>query len=506
MWLDEIKLGFGNSLIKGSYSEKLTPERIIEHIESNHMDIESYGLFDFTSPNYTTYYPDVTAGDLKPNDEEFIYPLFRALSAVIVHKQRNPVDFGIPGVLKASTKLLVGATVNPDHESHVVGNAIGSVRSTGWQEETKTDGGIIIPPGINAQFKIDGKSNPRIARGIMMDPPSIHSSSVTVAFMWDKSHNSYTDDEFFQKLGTYDKDGKMVRRMATKIKKYPEVSLVSHGADPFAQKINSNGQINNPRYAATSYNSVEEIKELKAQKLFFFDYKVDLIENADDPTIPGNSIDNKTQSDMNEFLIKLAGKLGVAIANLPEQQLQEAVTAALTVALTAQTNAQAEVTQLTAQHTTEAAEIVRLKVIETELIAFKAANPTADEVTRLKGFETRMLTDARTRITQIYNKVTLNKPDAAITSMIANSTDMNALMALETQYNSQLETMYPLKCNKCSSTSIARASAAVNPGATGGEHTKKSGAELVNSLIDSKKKAGNLKMPGYTTDAELAKK
>ena len=89
-------------------------------------------------------------------------------------------------VLKKSMQMLIGQTINIDHEI-AVGNAIGAVSEVFWQPAYKTKSGIEVPAGINAVLKIDGKSNPRIARGVMMDPPSIHSNSVTVRFKWEPS-------------------------------------------------------------------------------------------------------------------------------------------------------------------------------------------------------------------------------------------------------------------------------------------------------------------------------
>lgn len=57
------------------------------------------------------------------------------------------------------------------------------------------------------------------------------------------------DGEFYQKLGTYDSKGEMVRRIVTEVVRYLETSLVSHGADSFAQKIGSDGKIVNPTFA-----------------------------------------------------------------------------------------------------------------------------------------------------------------------------------------------------------------------------------------------------------------
>jgi hypothetical protein len=117
---------------------------------------------------------------------------------------------------------------------------MGAVKDVMWEESYKTPGGIVIPSGINARMKLDGKSHPRVARAIMMDPPSIHSTSVTVQFLWEMSHN-LSQEEFFKKLGTFDKDGKQINRVASLVKRYHELSLVGHGADPYAQKITQSG-------------------------------------------------------------------------------------------------------------------------------------------------------------------------------------------------------------------------------------------------------------------------
>lgn len=74
-----------------------------------------------------------------------------------------------------------------------------------------------------------------------MDPPSIHSNSVSVRFIWDKSHPNLDEDEFWNKLGTYDEKGNLICRVVKEIVSYYETSLVSHGADPFAQKIDEMG-------------------------------------------------------------------------------------------------------------------------------------------------------------------------------------------------------------------------------------------------------------------------
>ena len=223
--------------------------------------LERFGMWGGTL-NVNQFMPEVTSEMLKPKDSDFIEPMFRMLSAAIVAKKYNPTEFP-EAVLKESMPLLVGQSVNLDHETDVA-NAIGAVKSVEWQEayqDEKT--GVVIPAGINGIMKIDGLSNPRIARGIQMDPPSIHSNSVTVEFAWEPSHSFEDIWEFYSKLGTYTENGELIRRVVTKIISYKETSLVWHGADPFAQLIKS-GKLNSPAYAGSQYYSFSEEKAAEA--------------------------------------------------------------------------------------------------------------------------------------------------------------------------------------------------------------------------------------------------
>jgi hypothetical protein len=225
-------VGQGHSILVGNLPEPVDAQEFNEKFYEWHKptqeSIQQLGLFG-GNINYHTYYPELKEEDLKPKEEEFIEPVFRLLSATIVSKNWMPTDFGQGDVLKRSIKLMLGQTVNCDHETDI-GNAIGAVSKVMWQEAYK-DGNIYVPAGMNGVLKIDGKANPRIARGILMEPPSIHSNSVTVQFAWDKSHPEMDDNEFWDKIGTYDSKGNMVRRIVTNIVRYLETSLVSHGAD-----------------------------------------------------------------------------------------------------------------------------------------------------------------------------------------------------------------------------------------------------------------------------------
>lgn len=492
MWEDVIHLGSGHSLIMGYLPPgKLKLAQVINKIKDHsQQDITRLGLFDASSPNYTTFYPDVTPEDFVPKDEEFIYAPFRALSEVVVHKEWNPVDFGVGNILKPSMSLLLGTTINPDHESRVVGNALGAVNEVEWEEAYKTKD-VKVPAGVNAIFKIDAKSNPRIARGIMMDPPSIHSNSVTVRFLWDKSHPQLTEEEFWNKLGTYDKEGQMIRRIATKIKNYPETSLVHHGADPFAQKQGKDGKIVNPRYADTVYNSEQMVDvrySRKNEKYFLFDFKLDLIANSENTTIPAQSKNNENLnlSQMNEILLAFAAALGMT----GDTHTKETILAALTAKTNSVTTLQAALDAAKLAQPNEA-EVIRLKGLETELGTFKALNLTVEGITALAAFQTKTLTDRRAAVTALYNKVMDNKPEAGIVSMISQANTLEALDALAVQYEQQLDTKFPSKCGKCGSTNITKASAApAKP--TEGSHVELSTEEAIQQIAAAKRKSGNL--------------
>lgn len=451
-FIDTIKLAFGHNLVIGNTPQPVELEKFGSILEKDSkIDVESFGLFETATPNYATYYPDVNAEDLKPKESEFVEPTFRALSEVIVHRRFNPVDFSMNNVLKKSMKLLQAQSIYIDHEP-ALGNALGSVKSVDWQNSYKTEGGIVVPAGINAILKIDGKSNPRIARGILMDPPSIHSTSVTVEFNWERSHPDIEEREFFNKLGSFDKDGKMIRRVATLIRRYHEISLVSHGADPFAQKVDKDGKIVNPVYADISNNS--EAK--KEQKFFYFDFKSEILKNNEDTipdhlkegetelTDPLKTSNNKNHKSMT-FLQLAAQALGMANH---ETATEAEVTAKLTTALSQATTLGTEVTGLK-QSVTD---------LKTERDSLKAKEALLTETEALKTFENTITLAEREEVKRLYKIVSKGVEAPAVIAMI-DAAKYDSLKVLRDQYAAQADATAPLSCKKCGSTDVNRASA-----------------------------------------------
>lgn len=482
-YFESIILNAGHALILSHKPDKLQMSQVNLKLEQSPQEIQSFGLFDRATPNYSTYYPEVTEEDLTPKDSEFIEPIFRMLSNVTVHAPFNPIYFP-SDVLKRSMYKMVGQTVNIDHEM-AIGNAIGSVKSVEWQN-AYTANGIKIPAGFNAVLKIDGKSNPRIARGIMMNPPSIHANSVTVNFTWKPSHPKLTEDEFFNKLGTFDKDGKFVQKIATDIKSYHETSLVSHGADPFAQKIDENGKIVLPKYAAERY-------PLSDQSLFIYTWDWKNLEEGDESseviinTATGNVI-NKIKSHkqqnsekMKELLKFLETFFGMESDSLTEENVQEKLGEIDFAALKAKADkADAPVVVLNL----EGVEAIENEI--TTLRGFKEGVPENLEAQLSLATVGQTALDQLKADTKRLYKLTIEegKEDVNILAVIEGA-DYKTLTSLHKQYEDAVENNFELTCTKCGSHDITRASA--DPSQEGKIKTSKTREEVIDKFTGTDK-------------------
>lgn len=424
-----------------------------ESLKSKNIHTEQYGLFG-SNLNYHTFYPDVNVKQFNPDEDEFIEPVFRLLSNCIVSKNWVPTEFP-EDVLKGSMNLLVGQTVNCDHEDDV-GNAIGSVKSVYWQDSyIDEETGITIPGGINGVLKIDGVSNPRIARGINMDPPSIHSNSVTVVFYWEPSHQFNELGEFYEKLGTYDENGQLIRRIVTKIVAYKETSLVSHGADPFAQLIKDN-KIINPIYANSVYSSFSEKDDI-ANHVSLYDFKInqeiDIMHNTSKINNEGpynfgeskNKVNTNKMNELEKFFEQLFGQnmLSLAEGSKPNSEL----------ALSQVKNLISEKQSLSEAIAQANDNITKLNE---EIVSLKQ---TIDSNKVLVNIGEQHLKDVRNHAIESYKKLNGDKVDENIISLLeADTTSIATLISLSSSYESQLEEKFPLHCADCGSNNINRGS------------------------------------------------
>ena len=476
--MESMIIGSGHTIMAGFLPKGVEPQTFSENFYKwNHVSqesVEKLGLFG-SDIDYNTYYPNLTKEDLTPNSDEFIEPVFRLLSSTIVSKNWNPTDFGQPGVLKASMKLLLGQTVNCDHSTDI-GNAIGSVSQVMWQEAYK-DGNFVIPAGINGVLKIDGKANPRIARGILMDPPSIHSNSVTVQFKWEKSHPGMDDRDFWDKLGTYDEKGNMIRKVVTEVVRYLETSLVSHGADSFAQKIGEDGKIINPEFAKRTWTSFAEYQEDTKKAYYFTDFKDDFKSFQESNDTPENNINplntNKKESTMTlaEFLESLYGDNMLSLAEGQEKTAEVALQMVKDL-VHGKNDLQAKVDNLTTEKNT---------------LAEQVSNKEA-EIANL----TAMATVGKNHIASLRETTVANykklKGDAAdetiITMLNAETTGLQTLISLNKDYQAQLEEKFPLTCSHCGSHDISRGSSVQEPDKNDPDTTHNSEVSSTNDVIE----------------------
>ena len=488
--ISTLTLGADHSMVVNNLPRGLSGQRFGEKYPMAQKltkdSVEKFGLFS-SDIDYNTYFPDVTPEQFTPEKDEFIEPVFRLLSNCIVSKNYMPTEFPAD-VLKASMPLMVGQTVNCDHETNI-GNAIGTVKEVFWQESYTVDGHE-IPAGINGVLKIDGKANPRIARGINMDPPSIHSNSVTVQFEWKPSHNFKDPYEFWDKLGTYDDKGELVRRIATKIISYKETSLVSHGADPFAQKVDQNNHIVNPGYASSVYNSFsEEVKQkISTRVIPHYDFKsfgeVAVMYNTSKTLIEGTthqedpkSNNNKTSKTMNkelqEFLELLFGENMLSLA--------EGTTASTEIALSAVKAMIQENKDLQESKTTAENSVQSLKDEVAQLKKTAAENASFIEIGQNHFKETKEATLAS------YRKlVGEGKEDANIITLIESLDSISSIKSLKASYDAQLEEKFPLQCADCGSKNVNRASSVTTQNKD--DHDKiRTTADVLDTLAEKKR-------------------
>ena len=427
-------------------------EKYFEAAKKTPESLEKFGLFG-SNIDYNTYYPNAEPADFDPAKDEFIEPVFRLLSACIVSKNYMPTEFS-EEVIKASMPLMVGQTVNCDHSTDI-GNAIGSVKEVAWQD-AYTEGGKRIPGGMNGVLKIDAKANPRIARGINMDPPSIHSNSVTVQFEWKPSHNFKDPYEFWDKLGTYDDKGELVRRIVTKIISYKETSLVSHGADPYAQKIEK-GKIINPGYADSVYNSFsEQIKEKMSRNVSHWSFKeVEAVgynhntsKNNNEGEQQSSTIQTLKQNSMPEALQQFLDQLfGEGMISL-----SEGATASTELAIT-------EIKRLITENTSLSAKVADNDSTITSL------NEQIDTLKNEAKVNAPFIEMGKTHFNEVkeatlasYKKLSDGKEDANIITLIEGIDSLVTLKAMKKSYEDQLEEKFPLHCADCGSRNVNRAS------------------------------------------------
>lgn len=356
-------------------------------------DFKSYqSSFDPPAKNYLqfgwmgnepNFYEGVSANDAVPKPEDYIEVPFRLISATTVGAGTwKATDFSNAELLKNSRGFLEGKGVYKDHETDV-NNWVGIIKQVKWTESFTQSDGTLVPAGIDGLLAIDTKVDIKLARGIMAG--AIYSNSVTVEFEWIMSHEFSSESDFFNSIGKMGADGKMVRRVVTKILNYHETSLVWLGADPFAKSINPDGSLKNIdisnvlSYAKSKLgeDKVTFETEPEEKKTFYTNSKnyeinfgidenvLSLAKDTGKKTIINNS------KDMNKHLLMLlnatVNKHGLQLAKKPEEMTDDEAVAFLQ--------------GLTPLSATDTARLAKLSKVEGAAIAFlKTSDPTATTV------------------------------------------------------------------------------------------------------------------------------
>jgi hypothetical protein len=420
------------------------PNMDLDRIEPS---LGEYGLFT-TPQRLKEIYPEsFTEGDEDlhaPESEDFIEPVFRLLSSTVVAARTMPTDFTTGNVLKDSMSMLKGQTVYRDHMSNVE-NHVGVVKSVYWQNSyTDKSTGMIIPAGINGVFKIDAKANPKVARGLLMEPPALHSNSVTVRFEWRPSHKFENPYEFWEKMGTRDDKGELIRRIVTKILSYYETSLVANGADPFAKKVGENGKLQrlpNETPPATKIRLDDDTKnEIEPDSNVSF---IDLTQFSEPAQVSNNNqIINQNPKKMEES--QLLSLFGVGLLTLGEGETAtpELAISKLKSVVEKATTAQALSTELTATK-------AKLGELETQVTS----------LTKMAEVGNNYVKEVREQTVAAYRKLYDEKTqDANIIVVLENTeTSLQSLQSFKKSYEIQLDKDMPLKCGKCGSIEVSRA-------------------------------------------------
>lgn len=290
-------------LLSSCGSAEIRPdEKLLEKLKER--GLTSQWSVQSKTDNFT--FADIN--DVLPGDGDYISVNFRALSKSLV--PGHWIDWTKDTVLEDSVELLRGATVYANHDFYDINGWLGAVAGVAWDAAGKNSGGV---PGINAQYKIDALMNPRIARGLLMSPPAIHSTSMTVLFEFDYSHPDMAAEDrwkFFKNLGE-EIDGEIVRLIVTKINEYWEASLVFQGADRLAKMQPKGGEED-----LESFSAEETVEKAELQTPANLNEEKSMKLTIDQKSKLGIEFDGEDVPEAE--VLKAANSLADRVAGLPE--------------------------------------------------------------------------------------------------------------------------------------------------------------------------------------------
>ena len=357
--------------------------------------------------NDPKFYGDTTLDSVIPKPEDFVEIPFRLLSAAIVGAGTwKATDFSNIAMLRKSRNMLNAKPVYKDHETDL-DNWVGLINGVKWSAET-TQGNVKVPAGIDGILAIDAKTNPKVARGALMG--SVFSNSVTVSFDWEMSHPFENEWDFYNKVGDIGSDGKMIRRIATKIHDYYESSLVWLGADPFAKARDGNGDLTHidvsniqelsragikpdTKTVAKESDVLQELLKGTGNKNFTINFAIDKNVVSLINTKKNISV-NKNNNDMNDkFLAAFVAVFGASLGLADDAKIESVADfTALLKKINNVSQADLDLSQTNAA--------VMGKVGELALATLKATDAKVTEVTDVTSFMEDHIFIAKTALTE----------------------------------------------------------------------------------------------------------
>lgn len=261
---------------------------------------------------------------------------FRHISATIVGAYSWKATEFTEKVLKQAVKdkLLDFKPSYVNHELEV-GNAVGVLGESRFDPAYRNASGEIIPAGINAPIWIDKVLRTDLCRMLTGYPvPTIQSVSITVYYEWDPSHtftdHSGNEDEYLfeGRIGQM-VDGRMVRRIVTKIIDIYESSLVWLGADPIAKILDDKGRPINVEKTAivgTENFSADPLSEIYKEHNVFFVNDVsfsrqNVLDLRNSYTVKTQESGNKNKDAMEKIVETVAKFLNKQPADVTEADI-----------------------------------------------------------------------------------------------------------------------------------------------------------------------------------------
>ena len=420
--------------------------------------LDSFGIFG-SSNNGNTYYPGIDVqNDVIPKDEDYIRVPFRMLSSTIVAAGTwRSTDFGAKsGVLQQSASKLVGKPLYVNHDTDDIRNVIGTVESTKFSQGFTDKEGNKIPSGIDGIIKIDAKAHPTIARNVLTG--AVGSTSVTVVFNYEPSHEMESDHAFEDQVGKVI-DDRMVTREVTDIVDYHELSLVWLGADPFAKKLDEEG---NPIFV--DHGSVFEStfnKELYASSKEF--YAKSCFSRKENLHLSRKifNFSSREPSNMKKKIITLAALCEVfEMSSLEDAKIEGLTIMAKDDFTKLNTKAEgfdAEVEKVTALElgkTTLEGDLADSRSEVADLTSEKGAWATEKvELEKAAGLSTELLKAKQEEAKKLYNLSAGAEAKDSMKSLIekASSEELDTMIE---EYGGKVGNSFSGVCNTCESTDV----------------------------------------------------